>query len=194
MEFGTDDDVVGAGGVVDPEGSAPAIAGDEVGEGVVHAFGSGRRRPTPHGLPLGVGHEDPIVVAVLDGNVIKSIATARPHEDAQVIGNQHGVADNVVVESEIKRYAGAGIVMEIKLRKQGVLRMITGQAVEFVVKRRQIPHGQPPHAPRGDQTARAGAGASYMCHDGIAHILDRDAVIADLRTFTKQSPEFALLM
>src|SRR5579859_1889841 len=110
MEFGPDDDVVGAGGVVDPEGSTPAIAGDEVGEGIVYAFGPGRWRPTPHSLPLGVGHENPIVAAVLDGNVIKSIAPARPHEDAQVIGNQQGVADHVVVKSEIQRNAGTGIV------------------------------------------------------------------------------------
>ena len=106
----------------------------------------GSRLPAPQGLPLGMRHEDAVVMAVLNGNIVKLIVAARAHENAKVVGDQHGVADDIVVESQIERYAGAGIIMEVKLGKQAILRVVTGQAVELVVKRRQILHGQPPHA------------------------------------------------
>ena len=73
-------------------------------------------------------------------------------------------------------------------------RLIAGQAVELVVKRGQIPHRQPPHVARGDQAPGTAAGAGDMFHHRIAHVLHRDAVVADFRAFAPQPPEFALLM
>ena len=110
----------------------------------------------------GVCHEHAVVAAVKDGNVVKVIVATRAHEDAQVVRVQNGVADDVVIESEIKRDAGPGIVVEIKFREQAIRRLITGQTVELVVERGQIPHRQPPHAPRGDEAAGTAA-AQVTC-------------------------------
>ena len=194
LKFGLDDDVVGAGGVIDPEGRVAAMAGDQIGEGVVRAFGLGNRLPAVFGRGFGVRHENTVVPAVADGNVVKLIVAAFTHEDAQVVGGQNGVADDVVIESQIQRNAGAGIVVEVKFREQAIFRPVAGQAVELVVKRGQIPHRQPPHAQRGHQAPGTAAGASHMFHRRIAHTLNRDSIVADLRAFARKPPEFALLM
>ena len=153
MKLGCNDDIVGAGGVIHPEGRAAAVAGDQVGEGVVRAFGLGNRLPAAFSLFLGVRHENTVMAAVADGNIVKLIVAALAHEDAQVVYGQNGIADDVVIESQVERNAGTGIVVEVKFREQAIRRLITGQAVELVVKRGQIPHRQPPHVPRGDQAA-----------------------------------------
>lgn len=193
VKLGTDDDIVGAGGVVDPEGRAAAIAGNQGGEGIVRALGPGGGLPAAVGLFLGLRHEHAVMTAVKDGNVMKLIVATRAHEDAQVVRGQNGVADDVVIESEIKRDAGPGIVVEVKFREQAIRRLITGQTVELVVECGQIPHRQPPHAPRGDEAAGTAAGAGHMFHDRVAHVLHRDSVVADLRAFALKLPELVLL-
>ena len=54
-------------------------------------------------------------MAVADGNVIKPVVAALAHENAQVIGGQDGIADDVVIERQIERDAGPGIVVETEI-------------------------------------------------------------------------------
>ena len=91
------------------------------------------------------------MTTVTDGDIEKLIVAARTHEDSQVVRGQNGIADDIVVECQIERNAGTGIVVQIKLGEPAVLSLITGQAVKLVVERRKIPHRQPPHNVRGDQ-------------------------------------------
>ena len=73
-------------------------------------------------------------------------------------------------------------------------RVVARQPVELVVERRQTAHRQPFHAERRDQAARTAGRARHIFHHRIAHVLHRDAVVADLRAFAGQLPEFALLV
>src|ERR1039458_5103264 len=194
MKLRPADDIVGADVVIDAESRTAAIDGYQIGEGVVHAFGLGNRLPGAFSLFLGVRHENTGMGAGADWNIVKLIVAALAHEDAQVVYGQNGIADDVVIESQVERNAGTGIVVEVKFREQAIRRLITGQAVELVVKRGQIPHRQPPHVPRGDQAAGTAAGTGHMFQDRIAHILNGNSVVADLRAFALKLPEFALLV
>lgn len=102
MEMGGNDDVVGAGGVVHPEPGTAAIAGHQIGEGIVYALGPGNGLPAAPGRFLGMRHENSVVLAATDGNVVKPVVAARAHENAQIIGGQDGIADDVVIESQIE--------------------------------------------------------------------------------------------
>ena len=194
LKLGLDDDVVGAGDVIDPEGGVAAVAGDQIGEGIMRAFGLGNGPPAAFGRLLGVRHENTVMAAVADGNVVKLIVATLAHKDAQVVGGQNGIADDVVIESQVERNAGAWIVVEGKVREQAIHRVIAGQAVELVVKRGQIPNRQPPHAQRGNQAPGTAAGTGHVFHRRIAHILNGDSVVADSRAFALKPPEFALLV
>ena len=118
VKLGGDDDIVGAGGVVHPKAGSAAIAGHQVGEGIVCALGPGNGLPAAPGRFLGMRHENSVLMAATDGNVVKPVVTTLAHEDAQVVVGQNGIADDIVIESQIERNAGAGIVMEAKVREQ----------------------------------------------------------------------------
>src|SRR5208283_2757738 len=133
MKLGGGDDIVGTGGVVDAEGGVAAIAGDQVGEGVVDTLSPRDQLPAASGRLLGLRHEDAVLAAVANGDVVKPVVTAVAHEYAQVIGGQDGVADDVVVESQVQRDTGPWVVVETESRKQAILRLVTGKAVKFVV-------------------------------------------------------------
>jgi len=106
---GADDEVVRAGAVVDPEGGAAAIDGDEVGEGGFGALGLRCRLPAARGLRFRVCHEHPVMMAVVDGNVAELIIAAGAHEHAQVVRVQDGVADDIVVEVEVEEMPAPGL-------------------------------------------------------------------------------------
>ena len=62
----------------------------------------GNRLPAALGRFLGVRHENTVMTAVADGNIVKLIVAAFAHEDAQVVGGQNGIADDVVIESQVE--------------------------------------------------------------------------------------------
>ena len=129
-----------------------------------------------------------------DGNFIKPVVAALAHEDPQVVGGQHGIADDVVIERQIERDAGTRIVMEAESREQAVLRLIAGQAVELIVECSVIPYRQSPHIACGDQAPGTAARAGDMFHHRVTHTLHRDPVVPDFRAFAPQPPEFMLLV
>jgi len=106
---------VGADVVIAPESRTAAIDGGQIDKGIMHAFGPGHRLPAVRCLFLGVGYEDAVMVAVADGNVCGiDCPQALTHKDAQVVCDQNGITDDVVIESQVERNAGTGIVVEIK--------------------------------------------------------------------------------
>ena len=95
------DDVVGAGSVINPESRTAAVGGDQVCERISRALALRYGLPAIRGLLLGMRHEHAVTAAVVDGNVIKLIIVALTHENAHVICSQNGVADDVMIESQV---------------------------------------------------------------------------------------------
>ena len=104
------------------------------------------------------------------------------------------VTHEFVVEREIERDAGAGIVVEIKVGEQTVGREVAGQAVELVVERSEVAHGQAPHSQGRDKAAGTVARTGDVLDDGIADALNRDAIVANGRAFAVKFPKLALLV
>ena len=96
------DDVIGAGSVINPESRTAAVGGNQVCERISRALGLRYGFPAMCGLLLGMRHKHAVMAVVVDGNVTKLIIVAPTHENAQVICSQNGVADDVMIESQIK--------------------------------------------------------------------------------------------
>ena len=96
------DDVVGAGGVINPEGRTAAVGGDQVCERISRALGLWYGLPAICDSLLGMRHKHAVMAAVIDGNITKLIVMALTHENAQVVCSQNGIADDVMIESQIK--------------------------------------------------------------------------------------------
>ena len=132
LEAGEADDVVGATGVIHMEGGPTTVGGDQIVEQIVRALGPRSQPPAQRRPRFGLSHEHAILMAVTDGDVEKLIVATRAHEDAQAVRGQNGIADDIVVECQIKRNAGTGIVVQIKLGEEAFLRLIASQAVEQI--------------------------------------------------------------
>ena len=59
----------------------------------------------------------PKSMAVANGDIVKLIVAAGAHENAEIVGGQNGIADDVVVEGQVERNARAGIVVQIEFGK-----------------------------------------------------------------------------
>jgi len=160
-----DDDVVGAIDVVHPECRAPAFISDQIGEQIVAAFGLWLKLPSL-GIPhIHLRHEYTIVTAAADGYAVEFIVVAPSHKDPQIVGGKCGVVDAVVAAIPVERDAGAGVVMQVKIRKIAVHRREAGQPVELIVIRIQPAHRQPLRFQCRDQTAGTAPGAGHVFND-----------------------------
>lgn len=133
-KLGADDDVIGAGGVIDAERRAAAIHCTEIGKVVVNAFSFRRRAPTFGSQLFGMGHKHTVMTTVTDGDVEELIFTARAHEDSQIVREQNCIAYDIGIKSQIERNTRAGIVVQIEIGKKRILGLVTGQAIKFVVE------------------------------------------------------------
>ena len=72
-ESGVGNDVVGARGVIYQESFATGVGDRETGECVAGAGGSGRELPAGFGGGGRLGHENSVIPALADGDVLKGI-------------------------------------------------------------------------------------------------------------------------
>lgn len=184
--------VVCAGDVIDAEQCVAALTGADVGEGVIDAIGLHLSHAAFAEI---IRHKYTVVVAVLDGDVAELVVMAPAHENTQVIAGEDGGINDVVTKISVERNAGAiGVIMQIKLGEGGIAGHKASEAVEFIIEGIQMADDEPAGIERGDEATGPAMGGRDIFHEGITHVLDGDAVIADPRTFALNLPGFALLM
>ena len=79
-----------------------ALGDQNVVEMISGAFAPGARLPPGLCFREGLGHEDAVVAAFLNGQRLEQIVARLAHEDAEIIAGQDGIVDHVVIEIEVQ--------------------------------------------------------------------------------------------
>ena len=101
-----DENIIRAGDIVHAKRRTAAIGGCQIRERIIRAFRLRRRVVVPR-------HKHSEMMAVMDRDVVKLISAARAHENAQIIRDQDGITDNIIVKTQIQGDARARIIMQI---------------------------------------------------------------------------------
>jgi len=193
-KFAADENIIGAANVIDSESAAATMRDDQFLESIAGAGASGQKLPTGRCAESGFGHENAMMMTLLNCHSVKNIVAGLAHKNAQIIIRQHRVADDIMVEAQVQGNAGREIIVQIEMGEMAVFGGVAGEPVKLAVERRKILHRKPPSPGRAYQAAGAAMRANDMIHLRPIRAPHHDAVVVNSAAIGEKSPYFLFLM